>query len=147
MKTSALIMILSVCFCIASAQNTPEEIAKEFFNLVGQKKYTEAIDKLPASAQLINDTAFNTKLKAKLNSLESRNGEYCGYELIEKDEVSPSYLVYTYFIKYTEQPHRIQFIFYKPKDRWQVIQVILNVQTRAVAEGKKQSMRKPVRQP
>jgi hypothetical protein len=70
-------------------------------------------------------------------------GEYCGYELIEKEEVSPSYVVLTYFIKYYNAPQKIQFTFYKPKDSWQVIQINLNLQhTPAAVGNRKQGFRK-----
>ena len=141
MRTTALFMILFVFFGMTSAQGTPEEISKSFFDLVGQKKYSEAVQSLPASKQLEADTALNTRLLVKLKGLGMKDGEYCGFELITKEEVSPSYVVLTYFIKYMDVPQRIQLTFYKPKDVWQVIQVSLNIQSRHSMMGRKQNAR------
>ncbi len=139
MRTTAFFIILFLSFGFVVAQNVPEDYTKAFFELVGQKKYSEAINKLPANKILKDDTTYNTKLLAKLNSIGLKGGEYCGYELVEKEEISPSYVNLTYFIKYLYSPQKIQFTFYKPKDSWQLIQLNLNVPSRPSASGRKQS--------
>jgi hypothetical protein len=142
MKTTAFLFVLFISTGCVVAQNTPEDHIKNFFDLVGQNKYSLAIEELPASKLLKEDTAFNSKLETKLNMLGLKSGEYCGYELIEKEEVSASYMVLSYYIKYLYFPQKIQFTFYKPRESWQLTQVALNIQNRPAANTKKQGFRK-----
>jgi hypothetical protein len=143
MRITAIIIILFLSMGFIAAQNAPEDYTKTFFELVGQKKYAEAIEKIPANKRLENDTSYFAKLQSKLEMVGQKAGEYCGYELIEREEVSLSYIVLTYFIKYLNAPQKIQFTFYKPKDSWQVIQVNFNVQNNPGANGsRKPGLRK-----
>lgn len=88
--------------------------------------YSQAVDYLVSSnPNLKNDSTIITRLAKNLEVAHMRNGVYCGYELIEKDQVSASYTTYVYFIKYINNPVRIQIDFYKPKERWQVNNVQL----------------------
>lgn len=135
MRTLAFFLIAFITLGFAKAQSSPEDYTRTFFDLVGQKKYAEAIEQMPVNKKLENDTSYTTKLLGKLEMVGEKAGEYCGYELIEKEEVSPSYMVLTYFIKYFNAPQKIQFTFYKPKDAWQVINVNLNVQGRSAGNG------------
>jgi hypothetical protein len=146
MRTIAITLILVISAGFAFAQTTPEDYTKTFFDLVGQKKYTEAIEKMPVNKRLENDSSFTTKLLGKLEMAGNKAGEYCGYELIQKEEISPSFVMYTYFIKYYNFPQKIQFTFYKPKDEWLVTQInplIQNNPTTAGAGNRKQGMKKP----
>jgi hypothetical protein len=135
MRTIAFFLITFLSVGIARAQNTPEDYTKLFFDLLGQKKYSEAIEQMPVNTKLENDTSYTSKLLGKLEMVGEKAGEYCGYELIEKEEVSPSYITLTYFIKYYNVPQKIQFTFYKPKDAWLLINVNLNVQGRSAGNG------------
>jgi hypothetical protein len=138
MRTTAFFIILLTGFSFLAAQNAPEDYVNSFFTLIGQQKYAEAVEKLPANKLLKEDTSFNSKLIAKLRVASQKTGEYCGYELIQKEEVSPSFMLLTYYIKYLYTPQKIQFTFYKPKDSWQLMQVNLSIQNRPAATGRKQ---------
>jgi hypothetical protein len=128
MRTIVLFLSLLLNAGVLLAQQTPEEYIKTFFGLVGEKKYTEAIEKMPVNKRLENDTSYLSKVEIKLATAGNRAGEYCGYELIEKEELTPSYITYNYFIKYYNAPQKVQFVFYKPKNEWMLIQINLNVQ-------------------
>jgi hypothetical protein len=141
MRTSIFIIILFAGFSWTSAQNEPEDYVKTFFELIGEQKYAEAIDNLPANKTLQADTAFNTKLISKLNVLKTKGGEYCGYELIEKEIVTPSLVNYTFLLKYANIPQRVLFTFYMPKQSWQLIQINIIVQNRQSNTDRKQGFR------
>ena len=111
MRNIALFLTLLLGTGILFAQETPEEYIKSFFDLVGQKKYSEAIEIMPGNKRLENDTSYLSKLENRLEMAGNRAGEYCGYELISKEELTPSYVTYNYFIKYLNVPQKTQFIF------------------------------------
>jgi len=133
MRNITLISVLLLVVNSSFAQNEPEDYVATFFNLVGQGKISEAIEKMPTNDKFDTDTSYTLKLLNKLELLSKNSGEYCGYELIEKEEVSESYIVYTYFIKFMNAPQQIQFIFYKPKDTWQINHIALSAQARQAA--------------
>ncbi len=133
MRNIAFVSILLLATNFTFAQNEPEDYVATFFNLLGQGKISEAIHKIPTNNKFDSDTSYTSKLLTKLELLSKNSGEYCGYELIEKEEVSESYIVYTYFIKYMNVPQQIQFIFYKPKDAWQINHIALSGQARQAA--------------
>ena len=138
-----IIVLLTMFFLAANlsiAQNEPEDYAKLFFDLVAQGKITEAITSMPTNEKFESDTSYLTKLQTKLVELAKSSGEYCGYELIEKEEVSASYVIYTYFIKYMNAPQKIQIVFYKPKDSWQVNHIGITNQARQ-AQTKRSNVR------
>jgi hypothetical protein len=118
------ILFTSTCFCYS--QNSPEEYIDSFFKYIAQERYEDAMYVLPANQRLDNDTSYLSQTISRLENFRDAYGRYCGYELIEKKEVSPSYIVFSYFIKYSSAPQRIQFVFYKPEDAWQLNQVTIN---------------------
>ena len=142
MRNTLLVFVLLIVSNIILAQNEPEDYLATFFDLVGKGKITEAIEKMPANEKFDSDTSYTAKLLTKMEQLTQNSGEYCGYEIIEKDEVTASYIVYTCFIKYMNVPLQIQFVFYKPKDAWQINHIALSGQARPTAAGRKPGFRK-----
>jgi hypothetical protein len=130
-KDRMLIIVLSIfslTYCYS--QNSPEIIAKNFFTHLQAGNNDKAIESLPLGSNLESDTTLSVKLLAKLQENTTSFGEFCGYELIEQNEITESYIISEYLIKYLDAPRRIQFVFYKPKDQWQVNQVNINFRER-----------------
>ena len=59
-------------------------------------------------------------VKTQLTSFLGLVGDYYGYEKSTDKSVGESYKLISYMIKYDRQPVRFTFVFYKPKDKWQV---------------------------
>jgi hypothetical protein len=123
--------LFSIC------QSTPEEIVNSFFRFVQEEKYTEAINYLlSTNKNLENDSSLFNNLSNNLNNAPKRFGLYCGYDLIEKEETSPSYCTCAYFIKYEDNPIRVQFVFYKPREQWKVNSInIVGMQGRGLGRN------------
>lgn len=113
------------------SQDTPETIAANFFSYLETGNHKEALTSLPVNEKLESDTTITAQLLEKLDGNLTSLGKYCGYELIEQNEITDSYIIAEYLIKYLNAPRRMQFIFYKPVDEWQVNQVIINSRERA----------------
>ena len=134
MKRTLIVLIyIFTATYISIAQDDPDSIIDEFFKSVQQKEYLQAIQTLPLSSKLRNDTIFINTLAGKLQRLNQESGDYCGYELIEKKDISPSFLSYSYLIKYLHKPNYIRFVFYMPIDKWRVNNVSLNTQDRSAS--------------
>ena len=102
------------------AQSGDEKITEEFF-----RQY--ALDPMKAF-----DYAFSTNkwmernqdavenLKNQYNNLLPLIGSYYGYDLIIEKSMGDPLKVNSFILRYDRQPIRLTFIFYKPKDLWQV---------------------------
>ncbi len=102
------------------AQSEDEKITEEFF-----RQYV--LDPMKAF-----DYAFSTNkwmernqdavenLKNQYNNLLPLIGSYYGYDLIIEKSMGDHLKVNSFILRYDRQPIRLTFIFYKPKDRWQV---------------------------
>jgi vancomycin permeability regulator SanA len=122
-RTTCLLTILIIStFAINAlyAQTSVDDITKEFF-----KKYEK-------SPQKAVDFIFETNkwmerkqdgietVKNQLMSTIALVGDYYGYEKITVKSLGDNYRLESYLLKYDRQPLRFTFIFYKPKDKWQV---------------------------
>jgi hypothetical protein len=120
MKKITLFALLSLIVAYASAQTEPEEYVKVFLSEVGKANFESALELMPLSDKMKEDTAYIHKLLTRLEKNADELGKYYGYELISKEEISPSLINYSYFIKYQSSPQRILFVFYKPAEKWQL---------------------------
>jgi len=103
----------------AYAQSTPDELITKFFE--GYNKDSgKAIDDLYAT------NAWTSRIKEGIDGIKKELngytvdyvGKYYGYELITKRQLSDSFVLYSYMVKYDRQPMRFSFKFYKPNNTW-----------------------------
>jgi len=97
---------------------TPVALIDTFFKKYKNDGTSAAIDYLFSTNKLFNNQAQIAILKAKLDSLQSSVGQYLGKELIAEKSTSPSLVFYSYLVKFTNQPIRFAFMFYKPQNDW-----------------------------
>lgn len=124
MKRLSLILILSSVYSLSFAQNdslnSPEKICDHFFFLM-QDNSDNAVDFL-FSTNPFFDLANMPQLdeiKGKLNKLYYF-GNMHGWDFSSKSELSPNLCQYIYIARYTRQPIKVEFNFYKPDKRWQI---------------------------
>lgn len=115
------LLIIALCLLPLHtyAQNTPQEIVDDFFELY-KKNPGDAMRKAygtNAWSERSKDEIEN--VAQRLNGLTPEViGEYHGFELITTKKFSDSFVLHSYLIKYDRQPLRFIFKFYKPKDEW-----------------------------
>jgi hypothetical protein len=135
---SKILLISAIIFCIAfSAQAqtaakpaTTKTATTKSPALVSSyietffKKYKtssdSAIDYLFSTNKLFTNYAQINLLKSKLDSLELNLGKYEGRELISQKSAGTSLVIYSYLVKHENQPVRFIFMFYRPKDQWEL---------------------------
>jgi hypothetical protein len=129
-------VILLGSFQFSFAQETPESMVGTFFSSIAEGNFSQAVDYIiSTNPNLKNDSTLEATLTNNLKASHTRNGVYCGYELIEKEQVSESYINYSYYIKYMNNPVRINFTFYKPREKWQVNSIQLVPRTKEQGRG------------
>lgn len=118
------ILVFSILFLSTAqgvyAQSGDAQITEAFF-----RQY--ALDPMKAF-----DYAFSTNkwmdrnqdavenLKNQYNQLLPLIGTYYGYDLISEKSMGDHLKVSSFMLRYDRQPMRLTFVFYKPKDQWQV---------------------------
>jgi len=124
MKRLSLAFVLcSMCFMSfaqSDSLNSPEKICDHFFFLM-QDNSDNAVDFL-FSTNPFFDLANMPQLdeiKGKLNKL-FYFGNMHGWDFSSKRELSPNLSQYIYIARYTRQPIKVEFNFYKPDKRWQI---------------------------
>lgn len=118
-----LIFFLSSCK-IKSTQSANEDLEIQkiiaiFFEKYKANNTSEAIDFLFDSNSNINKSQIQN-LKDKLSSAGLLAGKFNGYEQITTQKASPSLIYYSFLVKHDIQPIRFNFMFYKPKDKWEI---------------------------
>ncbi len=118
-KVIALTFLILSSSNILKAQTTTEEFTNEFFNL-----YKNSAEK--AFVFLTRDILKKEDKQTKenltrqfVNNVEGE-GEYFGNEKIDEKNIGNSLKRLTFIIKHEKKPIRLSFIFYKPKDKWEL---------------------------
>ena len=118
MTRTFLIVVLTV-LSLTSYGQTPDDLIKKFFNDY-PKNTNRAVDDLYSTnpwTTRIKDGIDN--IKKELNGYnEDFVGKYYGYELITKKQLSESFVLYSYMVRYDRQPMRFIFKMYKPNNKW-----------------------------
>jgi len=124
MKSQIKYVTLSVLLFISSnvikAQTTTEEFTNEFFYLY-ENSPEEAFTFLTITPFKNTDVHTIKNLKMQFLNNLARVGSYTGYEMISEKSVGTSLKHLSYLIKHEKRPYRFSAIFYKPKDKWLVI--------------------------
>ena len=120
-KLLTLLILTVLSTNILKAQTTTEEITTEFFKTY-EKSPQKAVDYVFGTNKWMMDRNKDgiENVKTQLTSFLGLVGDYYGYEKITEKSVGESYKLVSYMIKYDRQPVRFTFVFYKPKDKWQV---------------------------
>jgi len=120
-KILSFLIVVALSSNILKAQTTTEEILTEFFNTY-KKSPQMAVEYIFGTNKWMMDRNKDgiENVKTQLTSFLRLVGDYYGYEKITEKSVGESYQLVSYMMKYDRQPVRFTFVFYKPKDKWQV---------------------------
>lgn len=132
MKSNIQITIILLLFLFGTSNCTgsPKDIEEKdgakqkiesFFKTYEKSGGVAALDSL--FYKKINTTSEEfINLRDTLSQIELRAGKYVGNELIIRNQVGKSLVYFSYLVKYSNQPLRFTFMFYKPKDEWFIYQ-------------------------
>lgn len=125
MKNTFCFFMLSVFLLCCSlpilAQEKPEDVTKQFFELFESKGSDAAVDYVFATNKWLNsDQTTIDNIKAQLKKGIAIIGQYYGFELAERKTLGESFILLSYILRYDRQPIMFTFILYKPNDKWQI---------------------------
>jgi hypothetical protein len=131
MKIVAALLVIA-CFSVKNnlifAQEKPEDITGHFFELFQAKGSDAAFDYAWSTNKwLITDTVSTHEKKEQFKKGIALLGPYFGNELIEKVNLTESYVLFNYLLRFDRQPLKITFILYKPNQKWQILEMKFDV--------------------
>lgn len=119
MKTRFIILLLAILTTNAFSQKAPERIITKFFKTYTKNKPDKAINKLCAYSPWLDSKDDELiQLKSQLRDMKKTIGKCNGYSLLTKKTLGDCYELYSYIVKFDNQPIRFTFKFYKPKNKW-----------------------------
>ena len=123
MKRTIFLLLVIIGSYSAQAQsaNTPEDIIAHFFAIYEKDGLKPGLDNIFSYGDKEVMKALSYIKDTLAGTAKGLGQKYSGYELILKKNITPSYGLYSYLIKYPSGPLRFNFIFYKPQDKWVII--------------------------
>lgn len=109
----------------AAAPGVQSHIDKFFKEFDKQSTARAVIDIFKTNKNI--DSTRLTGLIVKIDSMRSVIGKYMGKDLIMQRKASGSLVLYSYLLKHELQPARITFMFYKPKNEWEIYRLYFDV--------------------
>jgi hypothetical protein len=119
-RTAFATFLLMLVFVNAFSQATTKDITDKFFSIY-KKNPLQAVDYGFSTNKWMSrkpDDLANAK--TKLKDLIALLGDYYGYELLSDKTAGPNIRMVAFIVRYDRQPIRFTFLFYKPKDSWQL---------------------------
>ena len=120
---AVLFTLISVSFLAsqhAFAQNTPDEIAKKFFEVYKSEGSNKAVEYIFATNKYEDDfRKAIDNLKERLHQTVVASGSFYGYELLSRKTAGQSLILLTFLVRHDREPLTFRIIFYKPADKWQ----------------------------
>jgi hypothetical protein len=119
MKKTILITLVTLFSLTTFGQSNPEDLINTFF-----KEYAKTPSK--AVENIYETNPWSSRIKDGIETVKNEVnkytvdyvGKYYGFELITKKQLSESFILYSYIVKYDRQPMRFIFKLYRPNDKW-----------------------------
>ena len=129
-----LIVLLAFSFCAnlpAADPPPPEELTQavsKFYEALKKDKVEQAYDDLLKISKIKNSKEDVAKLKTNTREALTSFGPLLGFELLEHKRMGFSLMQLIYFSWHEERPLRWRFTFYRPKDKWRLVNIQLDDQ-------------------
>lgn len=122
-KNISILILLFNYFFSGQSQtiSTPESIADSFFYYFKNKNIETAIKYIfSTNKYLVQFPEVVNTLKSKFDKALPILGNFNGYQLYLKKEVTSNFVQLGYLMNFDRQPIKIIFLLYKPQNKWQI---------------------------
>ena len=121
MKTMITILLLTSFSTYCYSQETPQEIAKKFFEVYSQGDTDKALDYIFSNNQWMKEASEQLDdVKRQVKKAVSQIGKYYGADLLATKSAGPNVMMLTYVVRHDRQPLLFSLMFYKPEKKWQM---------------------------
>lgn len=122
-------ILLLLTFSAQAASSLPKEKIDQFFDAMMSGRVSNAYDQLFIGSSIPKDKPQAvTMLKQQTKNGLPIFGKLLAYEYISEEKFGTSVIRYIYVLKSEKAPTTWEFFFYKPKDKWFLVNVIFNDQ-------------------
>ena len=131
-KLSMALLVVFICGKLFAAEPPPpEELTQsvgKFFEALKKDKVEQAYDDLLKASKIKGNKEDVLKLKTNTREALTTFGPVLGFELLEQKRMGFSLMQLIYFSWHDERPLRWRFTFYRPKDKWRLVNIQLDDQ-------------------
>lgn len=121
------LLILCAGISFSAMAQTPQQIAEKFLTGLKDGKVSASYDELFAGSNILTaQPEAVKKLKQQTESGLPLYGKVLGFEVVHNEQLSKSLARLVYVLKLERHPTIWQFHFYKPQDKWVLINVRFN---------------------
>jgi len=107
-----------------AAQQEYEQMVDQFFSIYAKDAPEKALDFIFTTNPYMDINSEQVKkIKVQLGTVTGLIGDFYGYELMQKEEFAPSLVSLVYLVKHKRQPLYYTFVFYKPNEKWQILNI------------------------
>lgn len=135
MRTTIRLLLLLACLAgmpaPAAEPPPPEELTQmtaKFFDLLKKDKIEQAYDELLKNSKIKGKAADVAQIKQQTREALTTFGPVLGFELLDYKRKGFSLMQLVYFSWQDERPLRWRFTFYRPKDKWRLVNIQLDDQ-------------------
>ena len=131
-KSFIILLMVLVCLPLFAAEPPPPEeltqMTGKFFDLLKKDKVEQAYDELLKTSKIKARGEDVVQLKQQTREALTSFGPVLGFELLEHRRKGFSLMQLIYFSWQDERPLRWRFTFYRPKDKWRLVNIQLDDQ-------------------
>jgi hypothetical protein len=117
----------------------PEKIIGRFFSYLQRREVDQAYDQLTRGTKIAERPEDVSTLKTKTKEAITVFGPILGYDYVQKKNVGERLVSYTAISLGKEFPLRWRFYFYKPSDKWRLIDLRVDDKLAAVFDEPEES--------
>lgn len=123
-RTLISVALIILCSIHIQAQESeiksPDDLIKEFFELIKSNKADKAVEYIFSTNPWMKGADGVKQSMEDIKKYTSQLGEFYGQEKLSKATAGSNIVAFSYLGKFSRQPLRFVFTFYKPKDQWQI---------------------------
>ena len=118
-----LTLLFAICFTnFCHSQITPQEITNKFFEVYKQGDRDKALDYLFSNTIYAKDISEGIEdVKRQLKKTAGQIGKFYGADLLTTKTASANVLMLTYLVRHDREPLVFNIMFYKPNNKWQML--------------------------
>jgi soluble cytochrome b562 len=113
------ILISTILFLVSFESFAYQKEIDKFFKLYEEGKIVEAVDSIYSTNKWMGNKSDEIQnVKTQMQNLQTLVGEYHGKVKLGEESLEDRLTYISYLTMFERQPVRLEFVFYRPKDKW-----------------------------
>ena len=113
------ILISTILFLFSFESFAYQKEIDKFFKLYEEGKIVEAVDSIYSTNKWMGNKSDEIQnVKTQMQNLQNLVGEYHGKVKLGEESLEDRLTYISYLTMFERQPVRLEFVFYRPKDKW-----------------------------